>query len=145
RVLLLPEPGASQTAIYVVRGMPGRSEPGWAESKAVLRLLGDDFTSRLNSVIREEKGYSYGVYGNTLDMITKGSAMAIQTAVQRDASGPAFAEFFTGFESLVKRPVEQEELDRTITAFELGLASLGETSSGLFNTAVEMDGSGLKL
>jgi predicted Zn-dependent peptidase len=56
RVLLLPEPGASQTAIYVARAIPGRDEAGRAESIAVLQLLGNDFTSRLNSIIREEKG-----------------------------------------------------------------------------------------
>ncbi|MGD9915949.1 MAG: M16 family metallopeptidase [Rhizobiaceae bacterium] len=145
RILMLPEPGASQTAIYVARAIPGRFEPGWADAKAVLRLLGADFTSRLNSVIREEKGYSYGVYGSTFDMIPKGSALAITTTVQRDASGPALQEFFNGFDSLAKVPVSQEELDRTLTAHQLGLAGIAETSGGLFQELTGMVGSGLTL
>jgi zinc protease len=145
RVLLLPEPGASQTAIYVARAIPGREEAGRPESIAVMRLLGDDFTSRLNSIIREEKGYSYGVYGDFFDKVGKGSALAIATTVQRDASGPALAEYFNGFDSLVKHPVEQEELNRTITGYQLALAGLGETSSGLFNALADMQGSQLTL
>jgi hypothetical protein len=79
------------------------------------------------------------------DMIGKGSAMAIATTVQRDASGPALAEYFNGFDSLVKHPVEQAELDRTVTKYQLALAGLGETSSGLFGALANMQGSRLTL
>src|SRR5690606_28051192 len=107
---------------------------------AVMRLLGDDFTSRLNSVIREEKGYSYGVYGHMLDSQPKGSALIIETTVQRDSTGPALAEFFTGLGSLVTQPVEQPELDRTVTAYQRAMASLAETSGGLFETVTSLAG-----
>ena len=140
RILLVPEPGASQTAIMVARMAPGSEEPRQVESEAVMRLLGDDFTSRLNSVIREEKGYSYGVYGHLLDAQPKGSALIIETTVQRDSTGPALAEFFTGFDSLVKRQVEQRELDRTVTAYQRAMASVAETSGGLFDTVTSLAG-----
>jgi hypothetical protein len=65
--------------------------------------------------------------------------------VQRDASGPALAEYFNGFDSLVKHPVEQEEVNRTVTSYQLALAGLGETSSGLFSALAEMQGSRLTL
>lgn len=140
RILLVPEPGASQTAIMVARAAPGFEEPRQVESEAVMRLLGDDFTSRLNSVIREEKGFSYGVYGHMLDSQPKGSALIIETTVQRDSTGPALAEFFAGFESLVSQPVEQRELDRTVTAFQRAMASVAETSGGLFETVTSLAG-----
>jgi len=140
RIILVPEPGASQTAIMVARAAPGFEEPGQVESEAVMRLLGDDFTSRLNSVIREEKGYSYGVYGHMLDSQPKGSALIIETTVQRDSTGPALAEFFAGFGSLATQPVEQRELDRTVTAYQRAMASLAETSGGLFDTVTSLSG-----
>jgi zinc protease len=140
RILLVPEPGASQTAIMVARTAPGFEEPRQVESEAVMRLLGDDFTSRLNSVIREEKGFSYGVYGHMLDSQPKGSALVIETTVQRDSTGPALAEFFTGFESLLTQPVEQRELDRTVTAYQRAMASVAETSGGLFDTVTSLAG-----
>ncbi|CAG0988303.1 zinc protease [Rhizobiaceae bacterium] len=140
RILLVPEPGASQTAIMVARAAPGFEEAGHVESDAVMRLLGDDFTSRLNSVIREEKGYSYGVYGHLLDSQPRGSALIIETTVERDNTGPALAEFFAGFKSLVEHPVEQGELDRTVTAYQRAMASLAETSGGLFSAVVSLAG-----
>lgn len=140
RIILVPEPGASQTAIMVARPAPGFEEAGQVEAEAVMRLLGDDFTSRLNSVIREEKGFSYGVYGHLLASQPRGSALVIETTVERDNTGPALAEFFTGFDSLVKRPVEQGELDRTVTAYQRAMASVAETSGGLFDTVTSLAG-----
>ncbi|MGE0500018.1 MAG: M16 family metallopeptidase [Rhizobiaceae bacterium] len=145
RVLLLPEPGASQTALLLARAVPGREEAGRAESIAVMRLLGGEFTSRLNSVIREEKGYSYGVYGSIFERPAKGSVMFIETTVQRDTTGAALSEYFKGFDSLATRPVTQEELDRTITAYKLSLAGLAETSGGLFDQVKWFGGAGLML
>jgi predicted Zn-dependent peptidase len=145
RVVLLPEPGASQTAIMVARPAPGLDEEGRSESEAVMRLLGDDFTSRLNSVIREEKGFSYGVYGHLMGGIRRGSALVIQTTVERDNTGPALAEYFKGFDSLVSRPVEQTELDRTITAYQRTLAGIAETSGGLFDRVIALAGETLSL
>ena len=145
RIILVPEPGASQTAIMVARAAPGFDEVANVETEAVMRLLGDDFTSRLNSVIREEKGISYGVYGHLLDSQPRGSALIIETTVQRDNTGPAVAEFFTGFDSLAKRPVEQGELDRTVTAYQRAMASIAETSGGLFGTVGALAGEGRTL
>ena len=145
KVLLVPEPGASQSALYVARAAPGYEEPNFSESIAVLRLLGDDFTSRLNSVIREEKGFSYGVYGDVLTDVATGSLMAIKTTVERDNTGPALAEYFTGFDSLVTRPVEQVELDRTITAYQTSLAGVAETAGGLFDAVTGWAGNGRTL
>lgn len=140
RVVLVPEPGASQTAIMAARPAPGFEEAGQVEADAVMRLLGDDFTSRLNSVIREEKGFSYGVYGHLLASQPRGSALVIETTVERDNTGPALAEFFTGFDSLATRPVEQGELDRTVTAYQRAMASIAETSGGLFDTVTSLAG-----
>lgn len=145
RIILVPEPGASQTAIMVARAAPGFEETANVEAEAVMRLLGDDFTSRLNSVIREEKGISYGVYGHLLDSQPRGSALVIETTVQRDNTGPAVAEFFAGFASLAERPVEQAELDRTVTAYRRAMASLAETSGGLFETVAALAGEGRTL
>lgn len=142
RIVLVPEPGASQTAIMVARAIPGFEEAGDAEAEAVLRLLGKDFTGRLNSVIREEKGISYGVYGHVLSGQPRGSAMIIETTVQRDDTGTAITEIFNGFDSLAKRPVEQEELDRTVRTYRRAMSSVAETSRELFGTLISLEGDG---
>ena len=144
-VLLVPEPGASQSALYVVRPAPGLDEPRRSEAVAVSRLLGGDFNSRLNSVIREEKGYSYGVDSYLLDTVRNGSGIVVATTVQRDSTGPALAEILKGFDGLTSVPVTAEEVDRTVTSYRQTLAGEAETASGLFEDLMSAIGSGQTL
>lgn len=132
RVLLVPEPGASQSAIHIARPAPGFDEPGHAEAIATFRLLGFDFLSRLNSVIREEKGYSYGTDGELVEAVRKGSVMVIETTVERANTGAALSDMFAGFASLAAEPVREDELQRTVTAYYALIAGAGETAAGLF-------------
>jgi predicted Zn-dependent peptidase len=145
KVLLVPEPGASQSALYVARPAPGLEEALRGESVAVSRLLGGDFTSRLNSVIREEKGYSYGVDSYLFDVVRKGSALVVATTVERDATGPAIAEILKGFDGMATIPVTADEVNRTITAYRQALASEAETSAGLFGDLISATATGSTL
>lgn len=137
KVLLVPEPGASQSALYVARPAPGREEARRPEATAVARLLGDDFESRLNSVIREEKGYSYGVSARLMSGMETDGAMVVEMTVGRDHTGPALEEVFRGFESLVTVPVTEQELNRTIMAYRTSLAGTAETGGGFAGYLVE--------
>lgn len=144
-VLFLSEPGASQSALLVARPAPGVGEPGRGEAVAVSNLLGGHFNSRLNAVIREEKGYSYGVSSYLFDDIDAASVLAVATTVERDSTGPALAEIFKGFESLASAPVTDGEVNRTVTAYRQAVAGVAETSSGLFEALMMAVGSGTTL
>ena len=39
-----------------------RTDPRWADYQLAVHVLGGAFLSRLNVVLREEKGYTYGVH-----------------------------------------------------------------------------------
>ena len=145
KVMLVPEPGASQSALFVARPAPGLGESGRAEATAVSNLLGGDFTSRLNSVIREEKGYSYGVSSYLMSPMKAGSGLVVATTVERDNTGPAIAEIVKGFAGLATQPVAQEEVDRTITVYRRALAGSAETASGLFSSLLAAVGIGSTL
>jgi predicted Zn-dependent peptidase len=144
KVVLAPEPGASQSALYVVRPAPGIDEPGRPASVAIFRLLAADFLSRLNAVIREEKGFSYGTSGDLLD-VRRGGAISVSTAVELENTSEALADIFAGFASLAAEPVRDDELERTITAYRAGLASIGETAAGLFDDVMAQLGAGSTL
>jgi zinc protease len=144
-VLVVPEPGASQSSIEVIRPAPGMDEPGRAAAIAVVRLLGGDFSSRLNSVIREEKGYSYGVGGALMTAIPKGAALYVGATVDRENTGPALEEFFKGFETLTTVPPTDEELNRTATVYRTAIAGISETGGGLFSTITSNLGVGVSL
>lgn len=140
RVLVAPEPGASQSMIEVLRPAPGLAEDHRPESIAVMRLLGGDFSSRLNTVIREEKGYSYGVSAGLLNNQETGSGFYLSAPVDREHTGAALSEIFKGFASLTGSPPTEDELTRTVTTYRTALAGAAETGSGLFATILVNDG-----
>ncbi len=130
KVLVVPEPGASQSALYIARPAPGREDPERAEATAVMRLLGSDFSGRLNSVIREEKGYTYGTSARLMSGMKSNAAMVVEMTVERDNTGAALEEVFKGFGTLAATPVSDAELNRTVTAYRTSLASTAETGRG---------------
>lgn len=142
KIYVVPEPGTTQAAIAVAVPMPGVEQPRNSEAVAVMRLLGVDFISRLNSVLREEKGYSYGVDAGMQGPNAGDSALFVSTAVDISVLGPAVEEIVKGFAGLKSHPVTQDEVDRTVLAYRTMLAGASETSGGLFGLLLNAVGSG---
>lgn len=90
-MFFVDNPGASQSILKVI--MPGPA-PSSAENAAAglgTVVLGGTFTSRLNRLLREEKGYTYGARAR-LDEEAGYGQWTISTAVRGDVSGPALAD-----------------------------------------------------
>jgi predicted Zn-dependent peptidase len=145
RVVFVPKPGASQSVILVASPAPGGEEPRHAEAFAVSRLLGDDFISRINAVIREAKGYSYGTSGEVMDSIDRQSFMAIAAPVEREHTGDALADMLAGYATLVSAPVRPDEVNRTITDMLTTIAGTAETASALVEAVRDQMGIGSTL
>jgi predicted Zn-dependent peptidase len=145
RVLLRPMAGASQALILMARAAPGLDDPGFARAYAVGRLLGGDFSSRLNSIIREQKGYSYGVTAGLMNGLRHNGGMVVFAPVQADAAGAALEEMFSGFQSLATSPVTAAEIAHTVTVQQVVLAGLPETAESLFGALVGAEGDGISL
>jgi len=143
KVYVTPSAGNSQAIINVSRPAPAFNDPGVLEAIAVARLLGGDFTSRLNQVMREAKGYSYGVGASVWTNIPSGGMLTVSSAVAADQVGTAIADIRAGFEGLASLPVAQAELDRTVMATASGTAGTVETSSGLFGLVMSAASAGM--
>ena len=61
RVVIVDRPGAVQTQLLIGRTGPDRHDRGWPALVLGTYCLGGTLTSRLDRVLREEKGYTYGV------------------------------------------------------------------------------------
>ncbi|MCP2379039.1 peptidase, M16 (pitrilysin) family protein [Cutibacterium modestum 31N] len=61
RVILIDRPDAVQADVQIQQATVGRAHPGWPALKVACGALGGTFGSRLNQVLREAKGWSYGV------------------------------------------------------------------------------------
>lgn len=134
RVSLVPEPaGAAQAAIFVGMPAPGYDDPGRAEGEVTFNVLIRDFLSRINSVIREEKGYTYGSDGALYGTVRKGSLMSLEAPVETGVVGAALDEIFKELESIVADPPRPDEVRRSVIDSYTVLAEAAETAQGLFD------------
>ena len=103
--------GAVQATVRVGRILPLRwDDPDYARFMILTTLLGGYFGSRLMSNLREDKGYTYGIYART--QVYRGVIVFFITAdVAGDAVDKAEKEIFNELQRLVDEPVSQEELE----------------------------------
>lgn len=98
-----------QGAIRIGSMGPNRLHPDFAPLVIANTVLGGYFGSRLMSNIREEKGYTYGIYSSMTPM-QHGGTFIIQTEVGRDVVEPAVKEIYHELDVLCNERVSEEEL-----------------------------------
>ena len=104
-------PGSVQTTLRVGRLLPLRwDDPDYAHFLILTTLLGGYFGSRLMSNLREDKGYTYGIYART--QVYRGVIVFFITAdVAGSAAAEAEQEIMHELRRLVDEPVGDDELD----------------------------------
>jgi zinc protease len=97
QVILVDFPDAPQSVIRI--GGPGitRGDERWAAMFVANHAVGGNFSSRINTVLREEKGVTYGA-SSSLDTGRGAGVLAISTAVR----GPAAAESVADIVSILR-------------------------------------------
>ena len=110
RVVLVDRPGAPQSEIRVGHvGTPRRIDDFHA-LQVTNALLGGLFNSRLNMLLREERGYTYGV-SSGFDMRRASGPFAVRCAVESDVTAPAVDDIMAELGRIAADPVEAAELD----------------------------------
>ncbi len=124
KVHLVSRPGSVQTSITLANRAIERTNDDYIACMVMNQVLGSGPAARLFRIIREEKGYTYGVsssYTATRYLQHFSSAMSVRTEVTE----PALADLLKEFKEIRDVTVPQEELDgakRTLVAsFALGL------------------------
>ncbi|MBW8485822.1 M16 family metallopeptidase [Actinomadura parmotrematis] len=115
RIVVVDRPGSVQTYLALAHGVPNRRSADWPLLAVVAHVLGGGLTSRLNAVLREEKGYTYGVRAGLLRMPHCGLFIA-QGSVHTEVTGDAVADALAGLRSVVERGVTEEECRSSVTA-----------------------------
>lgn len=103
------DPNGVQGAIRIARLFPNRHHPDFAPMVVLNTMFGGYFGSRLMSNIREEKGYTYGIY-SSLAPFLQGGSLTIHTEVGRDVIEAATKEIYHEMEDLCRVPAEEDEL-----------------------------------
>jgi predicted Zn-dependent peptidase len=103
------DPQGVQGAIRMGAQFPNRHHPDFVKAQVLNNVFGGFFGSRLMSNIREEKGYTYGIYSYLENHIQE-SAWVISTEAGRDVCEATVTEVYKEMEGLRKAPVDEEEL-----------------------------------
>ena len=92
--VLVDNPGASQTVLRVMLPAWAPEDPMRVAGDLGVVALGGTFTSRLNALLREEKGYTYGARADLYTGRGYGVVVA-STNVFGDVTGPALTDLST--------------------------------------------------
>jgi predicted Zn-dependent peptidase len=103
-------PDVVQNAIRIGKRTIKITHPDYAKFSVVNTILGGYFGSRLMSNIREDKGYTYGIYSG-LSSFRKSGVFYIAAEVGSDVCKPAIDEIYNEMERLSVQPVMGKELE----------------------------------
>jgi predicted Zn-dependent peptidase len=130
KIYIVDRPEAAQTV--VAQWLPGvpRTSPDYDALSLVDAVWGGGgFGTRLNLNLREDKGYSYGVFSNFAAMSKSGSWIA-NGGVQTDKTAPSVVEFVKELTALAtSKPIGAEELEHARTRRVRGYAQQFESLS----------------
>jgi zinc protease len=130
RIVLVDQPGAGQTALRLTSiGVP-RSTPLYPALEVMNAAFGGLFTSRINQNLREDKGYTYGVYSGFRYDRTPGPFI-IAGSVRANVTGTSVAELLREAQAMVDRPLDPAELAGARNAELLSLPTRFETNSDI--------------
>ncbi|QIM20258.1 insulinase family protein [Phycicoccus sp. HDW14] len=127
RVVVVDRPGAVQTEIVVACPGPDRSTPhGWAPHPVASFVVGGSPGARLDAVLREEKGYTYGVRAAFRPRVAGGSFVT-SGSVRSEVTGEA-VEILLGI-------LDGARDGFTATELRTGVDFVGKTAPGRYATA----------
>lgn len=110
KVVLVDRPGSVQSTLRIGHRSPERATPDYVAMTLAATVLGGAFTSRLNHLIREVKGYTYGIRGSYA-MTRRAGRFEVAAGVQTAVTGPAIADTLGEIRRTQQEGVTEAELE----------------------------------
>lgn len=134
--VFIPKNDSLQAAIRIGCPLFNKRHPAYQDVFILNTILGGYFGARLMTNLREDKGYTYGIYSTMISMIQSGYFL-ISAEVKNDVWQDALKEIFSEIKRLKEIPIEVEEL---YTAKNYLLGTLLSSIDGAFNLASTLQG-----
>lgn len=103
------DPNGAQGSVRLARHFPNRHHPDFLKTLVLNALFGGFFGSRLMKNIREDKGYTYGIYSYLQNHIHH-SAWLVSTEAGREVCNASIEEVYKEMKLLREIPVSDDEL-----------------------------------
>lgn len=137
RVVVVDRPGAAQSEVRVGRVALPRGTERYHAAQVANTVLGGSFTSRLNTRLREERGFTYGAF-SWFDLRRAPGPFEAGAAVATPVTGEAVAEFMAILDGMSAEPVGAEELERSRSYLALRLPQRFETAADVVGRVAEL-------
>jgi zinc protease len=135
-IMLVDKSGAPQTEIRLGRiGVP-RTTPDYYALVVMNTVLGGAFSSRLNTNLREEHGYTYGA-SSAFDFRPLPGPFLAASAVQTAVTDKALTEFMKELRG-IREPISEEEVARARNFVALAYPADFQTVSQIAGKIEEM-------
>jgi len=106
---IVNDPGGVQASIRIARNFPNRHHPDFQKVQVLNNVFGGFFGSRLMTNIREDKGYTYGIYSYLVNNRQE-SALVISTEAGKDVCAATIEEVYKEMLLIREEPIDDEEL-----------------------------------
>jgi zinc protease len=145
KVYLIDRQGAAQTVIAHVLPAPQRKSDEYYALKLADAVYGGGFGTRLNLNLREDKGYSYGVFAN-LQQLSRGGAWIASGGVQTNKTKESAVEFMRELKFLAgEKPITEQELTTARLGRIRGYAQQFESYGRIAGQVVDLWAFGLPM
>lgn len=127
-IYLVDAPDSAQTGFYIA--FPGLKIGADAEATTHVGTvaLGGTFTSRLNALLREKRGYTYGVRA-AMDSMVAGGTLVVRTRIRTDVTAPALVDLLGELDG-IRKGITQEELVKAQGAARQDVVASLESQGG---------------
>ncbi|HEX2774078.1 MAG TPA: pitrilysin family protein [Micromonosporaceae bacterium] len=109
RILLVDRPGSVQSTLRLGHTAPHRAHPDYVPMRLAGTVLGGAFTSRLNHLLREVRGYTYGVRAD-FGLSRRFGRFVTSAGVQTEVTAPALVDAVAEIARTQAEGVPEEEL-----------------------------------
>lgn len=137
-VYIVDRPGSLQSVIFAGNIATPKSDPDDIAIEIMNKILGGDFTSRINMNLREDKHWTYGAHSIIPD--AKGQRPFIAYApVQTDKTKDAMLEMAKELQGVVSdKPITSEEFEKAVKNQVLKLPGIWETMGRVAGAITEI-------
>ncbi len=131
RIVLIDRPDSPQSLILAALPTPLKGTDDLLAVQTANDALGGSFLSRINTDLRETRGWSYGARGS-FAQAEYAAPYIVSAPVQADKTGPSIASLKNDVaEFVTTKPLTQAEFDRAITGAVRALSGNFETSGAV--------------
>jgi predicted Zn-dependent peptidase len=136
RTVLLEKTGAPQA--FLILGMPGfeRASADYVPAEVAFEILGGGTASRLFRNLREEKGYTYGMYAHP-EARKLGGVSVVGGSVKADVTGKALAELLRELQRMREEKPSERELADAKASLVLSLPADFSTAGSIAGKLAE--------